>query len=118
MGHRKTRAAPTKPRRIHATDEEWAEVKNRAGTAALSVSAYMVTQALNATDPGFDPVRFRSVQLLTTIHVLLTEIANCAMQDLGDLDTAQVLAALQKTQEMPGVSCPEFLAQDPRWTGL
>lgn len=113
MAYRKTRTAPTKPRRIHATEEEWADVKKKAAAAELSVSAYMVSQALNATDPGGDRARFHSVHLLTTIHVSLAEIADHAMRDLGDLEAVQVLLGLQTFSELLGDTTQNYSAQNP-----
>ncbi|WP_299923803.1 hypothetical protein [uncultured Pelagimonas sp.] len=99
MGYRKNRETPTKPRRIHATDLEWSKIKHKAETAELSVSAYMVSRVLAPKGPVDDRSQFRTVQLLTSIHALLVEIADHTACDENDLISARVILRLQTISE-------------------
>ncbi|MEY8880332.1 hypothetical protein [Donghicola sp. XS_ASV15] len=93
MSHRRNRDAPTKGRRIHATDEEWSSVQAAAAKAEQSVSAYVVQAALPVKAPAPDERLGGAIRLLTACHALLSEIADRETQ-VSDIDAAGVASGL------------------------
>lgn len=94
MGHRQNRDTPTRPRRIHATDDEWSEIKLRADDAGLSIAAYVVSQSLRSGGPTRSREDFLRAQVLTSTYALLAEIADMTVRAGNDVDTAVMLRQL------------------------
>ena len=94
MGHRQNRDAPTRPRRIHATDEKWSEIKIRAQDVGLSIAAFVVSRALGSADPATTREEFLKAQALTSANALLVEIADDIASAGNDVNAVAILAQL------------------------
>ncbi|PRY82918.1 plasmid mobilization protein [Donghicola tyrosinivorans] len=110
MSHRYHRNAPTKGRRIHATDEEWSRVQSAAARAQLSVSAFVVqsTQSRKLLAPP--PQRTEVIRLLTACHGLLAEIADQARFD-RDTDAATIATGMTEVSALLDAVLQSALAE-------
>ncbi|WP_420811101.1 plasmid mobilization protein [Donghicola mangrovi] len=110
MSHRYHRDAPTKGRRIHATDEEWSRVQSAAARAQLSVSAFVVqsTQSRKLLAPA--PQRTEVIRLLTACHGLLAEIADQARFD-RDTDAATIATGMTEVSALLDAVLQSALAE-------
>lgn len=114
MGYRKHRDTRTRPRRIHATNEEWAEVVARAGASGQSISACMVSRTLRHAKAAKAVARYKVLQGLTASHALLAEIADAVAENLDDASVPPILMALSEVSEkldaalrIGGVTCEQ-----------
>lgn len=81
MAHRVSRNTKTKPRRIHATDDEWAALQRDAKTAGLSISGYIVDLRQRAVGVDVSAHVTDALFKLTACHAVLADFAKFAVRD-------------------------------------
>ncbi|SEL59369.1 hypothetical protein SAMN05444413_111103 [Roseivivax marinus] len=96
MGHRRNRESETRPRRIHATNGEWQCVREKAETAGLSISAYLVDAALARSEYTSRRFEVDVIRLLTVSQQALSEISDSIAGREAALDQLQLADALDR----------------------
>lgn len=116
MAHRVNRNTKTKPRRIHATDDEWAAFRMDAAAAGLSISGYIVDLRQRARGVDVSAQVTDALFKLTACHSVLADFAELAVRDpdamraLANTKALENIAdkldriatALARTRVMPG----------------
>lgn len=96
MGHRLTRDAPTRARRIHATDDEWETLRSRAQSADRSMSAYIVQAALHPRTAPQHRVPSDAIRTLAAVDIQISALADAAEHTTSALDALAILAELER----------------------
>ncbi|ETX13116.1 hypothetical protein OCH239_13420 [Roseivivax halodurans JCM 10272] len=99
MGHRRNRESETRPRRIHATEMEWQIVREKAETAGLSISAYLVDAALARSEYTSHRIEIDAIRVLTASYQALSEISDSIAGCEPALDHLPIGDALDRVAE-------------------
>lgn len=102
MGHRLTRDAPTRARRIHATDDEWDTLRSRADGAGRSMSAYIVQAALHPRTTPSHRVLNDAIRSLAAVDTQISALADAVVHTNSALNALAVLAELERIADSVG----------------